>query len=157
MVSIECENVIGRWFPFCVRSSYKKTVSFVFYEICSGVRGSLPHRSSRSATASSYSPSKNWPCSLLHILTGHAANSLPLKCDGLQQSRSVHAAKPLRLQTPRGVLEKDACNVLQVHTILVPYNVSAVLPLVLRAQKLCESRGGRPGFPSLISLRFLWK
>ena len=26
-----------------------------------------------------------------------------------------------------------------------------------RAQELCESRGGRPGFPSLISLRFLWK
>ena len=24
------------------------------------------------------------------------------------------------------------------------------------AQDLCESRGGRPGFPSLISLRFLW-
>ena len=23
-----------------------------------------------------------------------------------------------------------------------------------RAQELCESRGGRPGFPSLISLRF---
>ena len=26
----------------------------------------------------------------------------------------------------------------------------------LRVQELCESRGGRPGFPSLISLRFLW-
>ena len=26
----------------------------------------------------------------------------------------------------------------------------------LRAQELCESRGGRPGLPSLISLRFLW-
>ena len=25
-----------------------------------------------------------------------------------------------------------------------------------RAQELCESRGGGPGFPSLISLRFLW-
>ena len=25
-----------------------------------------------------------------------------------------------------------------------------------RAQELCESRGGRPGLPSLISLRFLW-
>ena len=25
-----------------------------------------------------------------------------------------------------------------------------------RAQELCQSRGGRPGFPSLISLRFLW-
>ena len=24
------------------------------------------------------------------------------------------------------------------------------------AQELCESRGGRPGLPSLISLRFLW-
>ena len=23
-------------------------------------------------------------------------------------------------------------------------------------QELCESRGGRPGLPSLISLRFLW-
>ena len=26
----------------------------------------------------------------------------------------------------------------------------------LRVQELCESRGGRPGLPSLISLRFLW-
>ena len=26
----------------------------------------------------------------------------------------------------------------------------------VRAQELCESRGGRPGLPSLISLRFLW-
>ena len=25
-----------------------------------------------------------------------------------------------------------------------------------RAKELCESRGGRPGLPSLISLRFLW-
>ena len=25
-----------------------------------------------------------------------------------------------------------------------------------RAQELCESGGGRPGLPSLISLRFLW-
>ena len=25
-----------------------------------------------------------------------------------------------------------------------------------RAQELCESRGGRPGLPSLISLRFVW-
>ena len=25
-----------------------------------------------------------------------------------------------------------------------------------RARELCESRGGRPGLPSLISLRFLW-
>ena len=25
-----------------------------------------------------------------------------------------------------------------------------------RAQELCESRGGRPGLPSLISLWFLW-
>ena len=32
------------------------------------------------------------------------------------------------------------------HFILVPD----------RAQELCESRGGRPGLPSLISLRFLW-
>ena len=28
--------------------------------------------------------------------------------------------------------------------------------LTLRAQELCESRSGRPGLPSLISLRFLW-
>ena len=27
---------------------------------------------------------------------------------------------------------------------------------VCRALELCESRGGRPGLPSLISLRFLW-
>ena len=27
---------------------------------------------------------------------------------------------------------------------------------VPRAQELCESQGGRPGLPSLISLLFLW-
>ena len=27
---------------------------------------------------------------------------------------------------------------------------------VNRAQELCESRGGRPGLPSVINLRFLW-
>ena len=27
---------------------------------------------------------------------------------------------------------------------------------LFRAQELCESRGGRPGLPSLINLRFLW-
>ena len=26
----------------------------------------------------------------------------------------------------------------------------------VRARELCESRGGRPGFPSLINLRFRW-
>ena len=26
----------------------------------------------------------------------------------------------------------------------------------IRAQELCESRGGRPGLPSLINVRFLW-
>ena len=26
----------------------------------------------------------------------------------------------------------------------------------LRALELCESRGGRPGLPSLINLQFLW-
>ena len=28
--------------------------------------------------------------------------------------------------------------------------------MLFRAQELCESRGGRPGLPSLIRLRFLW-
>ena len=28
--------------------------------------------------------------------------------------------------------------------------------MLFRAQELCEGRGGRPGLPSLISLRFLW-
>ena len=27
---------------------------------------------------------------------------------------------------------------------------------IFRAQELCESRGGRPGLPSLLNLRFLW-
>ena len=31
-----------------------------------------------------------------------------------------------------------------------------VLSAVDRAQELCESRGGRPGLPSLISLGFMW-
>ena len=28
--------------------------------------------------------------------------------------------------------------------------------MIIRAQELCKSRGGRPGLPSLISLRFVW-
>ena len=31
-----------------------------------------------------------------------------------------------------------------------------LLSSLFRAQELCESRGGRPGLPSLINLRFLW-
>ena len=30
------------------------------------------------------------------------------------------------------------------------------VPRTVRAQELCESRGGRPGLPSLLSPRFLW-
>ena len=30
------------------------------------------------------------------------------------------------------------------------------VPRTVRAQELCESRGGCPGLPSLLSLRFLW-
>ena len=32
----------------------------------------------------------------------------------------------------------------------------ALLHNLFRVQELCESRGGRPGLPSLISLRFPW-
>ena len=35
-------------------------------------------------------------------------------------------------------------------------NIAVVLVVVNRSQELCESRGGRPGLPSLINLRFLW-
>ena len=38
----------------------------------------------------------------------------------------------------------------QRHIKVIHNNISS------RAQELCESRGGRPGLPSLISLRFLW-
>ena len=31
-----------------------------------------------------------------------------------------------------------------------------VTPIPFRSQELCESRGGRPGLPSLMNLRFLW-
>ena len=34
--------------------------------------------------------------------------------------------------------------------------LSLTHPSIHRAQELCESRGGCPGLPSLISLRFLW-
>ena len=34
--------------------------------------------------------------------------------------------------------------------------ISCVSSQCFRAQELCESRGGRPGLPSLISLQFLW-
>ena len=41
---------------------------------------------------------------------------------------------------------------------VVPVSIRAVwvTPQWNRAQELCESRGGSPGLPSLISLRFLW-
>ena len=34
--------------------------------------------------------------------------------------------------------------------------INLLFPAQYRVQELCESRGGRPGLPSLISLRFLW-
>ena len=37
-----------------------------------------------------------------------------------------------------------------------PYKRFTLFHGIPRAQELCESRGGRPGLPSLISLRFLW-
>ena len=40
-----------------------------------------------------------------------------------------------------------------VRTVSVDVSKAA---LKNRAQELCENRGGRPGLPSLISLRFLW-
>ena len=33
---------------------------------------------------------------------------------------------------------------------------SATSRVDLRVRELCESRGGRPGLPSLINLQFLW-
>ena len=47
----------------------------------------------------------------------------------------------------RKVPENGARSVDKGLTLLLPSS---------RAQGLCESRGGRPGLPSLISLRFLW-
>ena len=42
------------------------------------------------------------------------------------------------------------------HKKCIPlYGVLAIIKRH-RAQELCESRGGRPGLPSLINLRFLW-
>ena len=37
-----------------------------------------------------------------------------------------------------------------------PFLYPPIQPTHLRVQDLCESRGGRPGLPSLISLQFLW-
>ena len=34
--------------------------------------------------------------------------------------------------------------------------VKTIIATLNRAQELCESRGGRPGLPSLINLQFLW-
>ena len=37
-----------------------------------------------------------------------------------------------------------------------PYGICGRKATLNRAQELCESPGGRPGLPSLISQRFLW-
>ena len=43
-------------------------------------------------------------------------------------------------------------------SMVLPHTVCLVvwMKVAVRAQELCGSRGGRPGLPSLISLRFLW-
>ena len=43
-----------------------------------------------------------------------------------------------------------------LHVALAFPQNAATEPVGRRPQELCESRGGRPGFPSLISLRLLW-
>ena len=53
-----------------------------------------------------------------------------------------------------GRLEGDALLTSVQSEIL--YSVVSLVQSVLRTQELCESRGGRPGLPSLINLRFLW-
>ena len=45
--------------------------------------------------------------------------------------------------------------------IIITINIIIITIIIIiitlfRAQELCESRSGRPGLPSLISLRFLW-
>ena len=37
------------------------------------------------------------------------------------------------------------------------YKKRSTTVITIKAQELCENRGGRPGLPSLKSLRFLWK
>ena len=42
-------------------------------------------------------------------------------------------------------------------TVFVPERcITDACTELMRAQELCENRGGRPGLPTLISLRFLW-
>ena len=40
--------------------------------------------------------------------------------------------------------------------ILILMHTMTEPKLMIRAQELCESQGGHPGFLSQISLRFLW-
>ena len=43
-----------------------------------------------------------------------------------------------------------------LYTFTPNYLHASMARTTIRAQELCESRGGHPGLPSLISLQFLW-
>ena len=55
-----------------------------------------------------------------------------------------------------GVSELRSCVKVEVSVGVKQQHFNQRKHSIYRAQELCESRGGRPGLPSLISLPFLW-
>ena len=59
-----------------------------------------------------------------------------------------------------GQFDEKKCCVCVVNTVIPIAKSRALLKRKEKekeeAHELCESRGGRPGLPSLINLRFLW-
>ena len=70
-----------------------------------------------------------------------------IECDGCQE---IISGFPLLWRTGKESALADGFSRGPIYTYIGPWTGSS------RAQELCESREGRPGLLSLISLRFLW-
>ena len=64
------------------------------------------------------------------------------KAENILRGRTKRSGRGVRVQTAG---EARWCTIIECHP-----NTNK------QTQELCESGGGRPGLPSLISLRFLW-
>ena len=77
----------------------------------------------------------------------------PSVVDGFEKKRAV--SRRTGPSVDGSQLARRCCKTVRSYNVLT-FKETVQFIRDGRAEKLCESRGGRPGLPSLISLRFLW-
>ena len=78
---------------------------------------------------------------------------------GLAPVSRFHSSVPFSHSSPSLIGLLASVDVLKqqlLSLLSLSVRAQALYELYERSQELCESRGGRPGLPSLINLRFLW-